>query len=100
MARRTLRNIDLYAIHGSLRDRPREAFPYEHLFRSFQNLGPKRRIYELKGRVVAFPTVRKFRRGLLIHAVEGPIGVKPIILDMEQGTARTEELSESEVVTE
>ena len=100
MARKILRNIDLYGMHGFQKSNASSSFNYEKLFAELQELPVDRRVFEVGRRVVAFPYARKFRRGILFLAVEGPIGVKPIILDFESGEARTENLTDTEVITE
>lgn len=96
MAKKTIRKIELYALHAH----NFSSLTYDGLFERLERLPPASRVFTVSGIVVGFPIVKKIKIGYFIQATEGDPDASALIFNQQTGTTRETNLSREEILSQ
>ena len=71
---------------------------YDAVFSSLANIQPRQRIVNVSGLTIGISRIEKSAKGYFIQFIEGEVGANPLILNLQTGIVRIEELARNEMI--
>ncbi|MER8696510.1 hypothetical protein NKI77_26510 [Mesorhizobium opportunistum] len=96
MVKKTIRKIELFAIHAHNFG----SSSYDDLFKKLSDLPAERRVVTVSGVVIGFPIVKKVADQYFLQATEGDPDAAALVFNRDTGTTRETDLSRGEMLSQ